>query len=428
MPVTAPDVVAAEEGLKGWRVFLDAPRILATPAVHNGRIFVGGGYGSHHFYALDAATGATVWQIKTDDDGPTAAVVVGGIVAFNTESCTLIAVEADTGKVLWSKWLGDPLMGQPAADAERVWMAYPNKEGKHRMACFALRTGAPLWETEVGHDVISAPVIDADAVYVSTFDGKVTCLDASTGNVRWSEDRGATSAPWVIEGKVYVSQHEDRTAIQDRTRDRVESVREYKSASGALNRTDTVRISKAEYLKEDSNPKLSGVFDRMDSEVGFAKKPDHAKLNTAASVTGNKSVAGCWAYQGSRPAVVDGRCYSTVGDVLECVELASGRGIWKHEPPLAQGSGRVFTPPVVANNKVFVGTVHGRMRALDAKTGAQLWRYRTRAPVRFPPAVWAGRVIFGNDRGEVICIETGDAADTGWPMWGGGPGHNGPTK
>ena len=57
-------------------------------------------YGSYEFYAINTETGAVVWQIKTSDDGPTAAVVEDDCVAFNTESCTVIVCDARTGKVL----------------------------------------------------------------------------------------------------------------------------------------------------------------------------------------------------------------------------------------------------------------------------------------------------------------------------------------
>lgn len=421
MAVTAPDPVEVEPTIRGWRVFLDTPRILTTPTLHDGRLFIGGGYGSTRFYAFDLRQGTLLWQVDVDDDGPSAAVAVEDVVAFNTESCTLFVLEAATGRMLWSRWLGDPLMSQPAADRDRLWMAYPASDG-HRLACFALRTGAPLWEAPLSHDAISAPVLDDEALYVSTFDGRVWCFGARDGRLRWTEDRGATSAPWIADGRVYVSQHEDMRAPR-----RVESIREYDSDSGRRTRPDTVRLSRADYLKHDSSPQLSGIFDTMDTEVGFKQKPRTARLHEASRVTGQTTVAGCWAYQGSRPCVVGGRCYSTVGDELTAVELAGGRGLWRFAASPVPGAGRLFTPPILAGDKLFVGTVHGRLRVLEASTGVQLWRYRTRAPIRFQPAVWEGCVAFGNDRGEVVCLSTGDPRDTGWPMWGGGPAHNGST-
>src|SRR5437660_1590848 len=104
---------------KGWKVVVPGGRPLATPAVVNGKVFVGGGFGSHEFYAFDANTGKKLWVYRTGDDGPTAAVVEGGFVAFNTESCELEILTVD-GQRVWKKWLGDPLMSMPAIDRGRV--------------------------------------------------------------------------------------------------------------------------------------------------------------------------------------------------------------------------------------------------------------------------------------------------------------------
>src|SRR5262245_11711017 len=55
---------------KGWAVRFEGNRPIATPAYADGKLFVGGGYGSHEFYCLDAMSGKVIWQIKTADDGP----------------------------------------------------------------------------------------------------------------------------------------------------------------------------------------------------------------------------------------------------------------------------------------------------------------------------------------------------------------------
>jgi hypothetical protein len=36
-----------------------------------------------------------------------------------------------------------------------------------------------------------------------------------------------------------------------------------------------------------------------------------------------------------------------------------------------------------------------------------------------------GLVAAGLEDGSVVVFDTGDRGDDGWPMWGGGPGHNG---
>ena len=77
----APRAYATPDGRSGWVVSIPGGRPIATPAYASGRLFVGGGYGSHEFYCFDAATGAVVWKLSTKDDGPTAAVVEDGCVA-----------------------------------------------------------------------------------------------------------------------------------------------------------------------------------------------------------------------------------------------------------------------------------------------------------------------------------------------------------
>jgi outer membrane protein assembly factor BamB len=114
MPRVAPPVSwQSKDGRNGWKVTIPGHRPLATPAVADGRVFLGGGFGSYEFYAFDAATGHVLWQYQTEDDGPTAAVVHEGCVAFNTESCELEVLNV-AGRPLWKKWLGDPLMATRA--------------------------------------------------------------------------------------------------------------------------------------------------------------------------------------------------------------------------------------------------------------------------------------------------------------------------
>src|SRR5262245_51533899 len=59
LPRVAPPVPwQCKDGLRnGWKVSIPGRRPLATPAVADGRLFLGGGFGSYDVYALDAASG-----------------------------------------------------------------------------------------------------------------------------------------------------------------------------------------------------------------------------------------------------------------------------------------------------------------------------------------------------------------------------------
>lgn len=237
---------------KGWIIEIPGNRPIATPTYYEGKLYVGGGYGSYEFYCFDALTGKLVWQIRTGDDGPTGAVAEQGLVAFNTESCTVMVVEAATGKMVWQEWLGDPLMSQPAISDGKLYIAYPStgrptqnvqtsgkassansgrgsnlsqsiftqnaisygkppstggktvqaapgmsqaKGGGHVLLCADLRTGRHIWTQDITGDVQSAPVVDGKKVLFNCFDGTSFCLNADNGKVEWKKFDGATSAP-----------------------------------------------------------------------------------------------------------------------------------------------------------------------------------------------------------------------------------------
>jgi outer membrane protein assembly factor BamB len=206
LPLPEPERFDAGGGRSGWRLKVPGGRPLATPAVSGGVIYVGGGFGSHEFYALDAETGGPVWTFKTGDDGPTAAAADEGCVAYNTESCTLYVHDAKSGKVLWHRWLGDPLMSHPAIADGRLFMAYPGKDRSHHLAAFELRTGKPVWDCKIAAEVITAPVVDGDSVYAATADGTLYRFGAKDGRAYWSEKCNVTSAPRVAGGKLFISQ------------------------------------------------------------------------------------------------------------------------------------------------------------------------------------------------------------------------------
>ena len=56
----------------------------------------------HNFYALDAATGATRWVFHANGPISGSASVVDGIVYFSTFADRTYALDATTGRQVWS--------------------------------------------------------------------------------------------------------------------------------------------------------------------------------------------------------------------------------------------------------------------------------------------------------------------------------------
>ena len=90
-------------------------------------------------------------------------------------------------------------------------------------------------------------------------------------------------------------------------------------------------------------------------------------------------------------------------------------------PPFARKWYRLFTDeglmsgvqPIIADGKVFVGTLRGTFHALDAETGKDLWTFRAGGAVLHTAAWIEGKVIFGTADGAIQALNSADGA----PAW-----------
>ena len=419
----------------GWKVTVAGGRPLASPAVVDGRVFVGGGFGSHEFYAFDAATGKRLWTYRTADDGPTAAAVAGGMVVFNTESCELETLTTD-GKPVWKKWLGDPLMSMPAIADGIVYMAFPNSRGdhKHYVAAFDLRNGRELWQHAIAGEIMTAPVIEGERVYLATVDGSLFAFERRNGAEIFADSRNATSAPAVWQGQCYFSKRE--TTQVWRNGKTVPQQNEVVAVAAAVPNSAPKALKSTErqadyldYAKRSTASTVEVQSQSLDAEVGFAgaAKGD-AKMPLAMANIGQASVHGVWAYQGSKPFIDHGRLYSSMGDKVLCLNPKTEKVLWSrtlHEEKDRPLVDSVLSPPAIVNGKVFVGTSFGEIFVLLAQTDDVLSRIEIGEPVIFQPTVAAGRIYVSTNNGSIYCLNTGDARDDGWLMWGANAAHNG---
>jgi outer membrane protein assembly factor BamB len=432
--VDAPVSFTSEDGrFRGWKLTIPARRPLATPAVADGRVFLGGGFGSYDFYALDAETGQVAWQYPSP--GPTAAVVGDGHIAFNTEGGKLHVLTVQ-GQAVWRRRLGVPLLSMPALGGGRVYVAYPDSRGDdhHYLAALDLPTGREQWRQRLTGEVITAPVLADGHVYLATLDGTLSCFRQDHGTLVWQEATSATSAPVVWKGRCYFGRRHENPAGQvggtaPRQTEHVAARR-----TGAM--ADTVTFPRNEtpadypdYSKRWRKSPHALACEPANGAVRFAGHKAGAKMAQARENLGKGQTGAVWAHQRSRPFLWRGRLYSALGDALHCVDPETRTPFWKrglHEPPdhaaLLDGA---LTPPVIVNGKVFLGTISGELFCLSAESGDLLWSVRVGEPILFQPAVARGRVYVGTQAGNLFCLETSDPDDDGWLMWGAGPDHNG---
>ncbi|HEV7716365.1 MAG TPA: PQQ-dependent dehydrogenase, methanol/ethanol family, partial [Steroidobacteraceae bacterium] len=135
--------------------------------------------------------------------------------------------------------------------------------------------------------------------------------------------------------------------------------------------------------------------------------------------------------QESTPLVIDGVMYVTSAwSKVFALNAATGEQIWAYDPKVPGEWGvnaccDVANRGVAAwNGKVFVGTLDGRLIALDAATGKPVWEQLTvdrnfRYTITGAPRVVKGKVIIGNGGAEmgVRGYITAYDAETGKMAW-----------
>ena len=133
----------------------------------------------------------------------------------------------------------------------------------------------------------------------------------------------------------------------------------------------------------------------------------------------------------TQPIAVDGVLYFATGlSVVHAVDAATGRLLWRHDPGAASRAGinLRFGWGVrgVAwwNGLILTGTQDGRLIALDAATGRQVWSVQTFPPtnasyISGAPRVFDGKVIigFGGTTGPSRGYVTAYDAATGRHLW-----------
>jgi quinohemoprotein ethanol dehydrogenase len=135
--------------------------------------------------------------------------------------------------------------------------------------------------------------------------------------------------------------------------------------------------------------------------------------------------------QEATPVVVDGLMYlTTAWSKVMAVNAATGEVLWRYDPDPIGAKGAhaccdvVNRGVAVWEGKVFVGTIDGRLIALDAATGGELWDTVTvdqdkPYTITGAPRVVRGKVIIGNSgaelgvRGYVSAYD----AETGKLVW-----------
>jgi outer membrane protein assembly factor BamB len=436
------DKNAVTESKDGFTIKLPSGAPIPTPSVFNGKVYVSGGFHSKEFYCFDAQTGKYIWGVNLDDDGPTSAACQDNVIIFNTESCTIFALNAETGKQLWSLWLGDPLTNTPTIANGKVFTAYPARGGgglpakekdtpkaakehppcSHVLAAFDLKTGKILWQRWIDSDVMSAPVAVDKELYVTSFAGIVYKFNQDDGTILSAMKSRATSAPVVVGKDVFFTQ---------RTDDGKGKAAEAIAGNGRdLTQKFLGRTKDAPYLDKEVQDRsvTKEKAAKLDAGNGFAAgAPAAANPQAGYFNIGQSNVSSLQAFQGSRILNYRDNNFNCMGDEVVCTDPKSGKARWtfKLDGDLKKEGGFLAAPPAAAGGQLFLTTLNGEVLRMDPEKGKVVQRYKVGSQLWFQPAIEGGKIYVGTQDGKVVCIDIGEKKFTGWPCWGGNAAHTG---
>jgi polyvinyl alcohol dehydrogenase (cytochrome) len=159
--------------------------------------------GSQGPTAGEAAVLQRAWVFKSSHGDFTGTpVVAGGTLVAGTNLGSVFALDAATGKVRWTRQIGQPINGSAAIDLNAPGgptAFVPLADvGRPRLVALALATGAVRWQAvlsrQPGSDVFGSPTFWRHTVYIGTSGpgndesrarGSVVAVNERSGRVRW---------------------------------------------------------------------------------------------------------------------------------------------------------------------------------------------------------------------------------------------------
>lgn len=216
-----------DTGSRVWMYDLPAASF-SSPAVSDGKIIVGCENSKGPSLIALNTNGKKIWEAEIGpigyaspviyDDMVFAVAKIPGQTSFTAQT-KIVALDIDTGDILWNQTIGDMIADSyqyaayntPAVADDTVFVASPDGY----LYAYDL-TGSELWNKQVYKKGIfsytylqSSPAYANGILYIGTPDGDLHAIDASDGSIYWTMSTESQSpilsSPIVVDGLVYIT-------------------------------------------------------------------------------------------------------------------------------------------------------------------------------------------------------------------------------
>lgn len=284
-----------------------------------------------NLYAIDLRAGSKLWNHELKDPIVSAPVSIASYVFASSAGGDTICLEAETGKKVWSRNLSAKTFASPVMFKESALLVASGRD----LHALDVRTGESLWRYSTGAPVVASPLVQGDLVLAANKAGQLHAVSAAKGKQEWTfnAEGGIIASPFASVDSVYVGTRAGNFyAVEGR---QGAMVWEY-PANGRI-------VSKGAIVF------TSVVFASQDRWLYCCEKYD-GRLKWKAAVRGKVSADLC-TYKGQ---II---CANEDG-WLQTFAAANGQLKWQTDLDK-----RIQSPPMVANNSLYIGTIEGELYA-----------------------------------------------------------------
>lgn len=218
-------------GGTAWRTSVrpsdnDEPATTGGVATDGSRVYAATAYGK--LVALDADSGGVVWDVKLPEPARGAPTVAEGKVVVVTQTNNVVVYSASDGAEAWS-WRGTPEIGNllssanPAVSGGIVVVPFTSGE----LVALDLKSGKPLWNDTLtrasrsfavsGLSTIAAsPVISDGVVYATGVGSRTVALNLRSGARVWDIPFGSAHTPVASGNALFLVDLDDNLTAVDR--------------------------------------------------------------------------------------------------------------------------------------------------------------------------------------------------------------------
>lgn len=208
-----------------WEQDTGAP-IHASPVMEDEYLYVGNAKGI--FFKLDQNSGEVIW--KYDSKAPifSDAAVWNELVIFSNNKGNLFALKKDSGKLEWIASgnptqaidLWDYYRAGPVAGKDKIF--WGTEDGN--LVALEPNTGKVIWDFPTDGAIHMSPVLVDNKILAGNFKGKVFAIDPDNGKQIWSfqakgsdyfPDAEFQKSPTVENGKVHIGSRDTRLYVLD---------------------------------------------------------------------------------------------------------------------------------------------------------------------------------------------------------------------